>query len=74
MYYTICLLYINVQRKKDELDDKDEFDVLAEEGQKTLADRLGTSPEMIEKKSKVKRGNILTTDDIVQFENKNGIY
>lgn len=43
------------QKRKDDLDDKDEFDVLAEEGQKSLADRLGTSPEMIEKKSKAKK-------------------
>lgn len=43
------------QKKKDDIDDKDEFDLLAEEGQKSLTDRIGTSPEMIEKKTKVKK-------------------
>lgn len=41
-----------MRKIKLEPDEKDEFDLMAEDGLKPLAERIGNSPQLIEKKLK----------------------
>ncbi|XP_075224764.1 DNA topoisomerase 2 isoform X2 [Lycorma delicatula] len=43
------------KKKIGEGDEKDEFDMMAEEGMKPLEERIGNSPQLIEKKLKAKK-------------------
>lgn len=53
---------INFQKKvKEEIEEKDEFDEMAND-QKSLTEKLGNSPDLINKKLKAaKKGNMITT-------------
>lgn len=47
-----------VQQIKKEVEEKDEFDALLESNVKPLDDRLGNSPEKLEKKIASKKGTV----------------
>jgi hypothetical protein len=49
-----CSLVLKVRKEKGLIEERDEFDMM-DGNQKTLADRLGTSPEDIERKMNAKR-------------------
>jgi hypothetical protein len=55
-----CPLILKVKKEKGLIEEKDEFDMM-EGNQKTLADRLGISPEDIEKKMNEKRRGMYVT-------------
>lgn len=54
-----CTKNISYQAKKEQvsLEEKDEFDTLVDSNTKSLDDRLGNSPEKIEKKVAAKKGH-----------------
>jgi hypothetical protein len=60
-----CLPILKVKKEKGLSEEKDEFDMM-EGNQKTLADRLGVSPEDIEKKMNEKRKGMYVTVCIVK--------
>lgn len=48
-------LAVKKERESDATDEKDDFDMMIEDNKKTLADKLGSTPEQVMKKGRVKK-------------------
>jgi hypothetical protein len=63
--WTNCSPVLKVKREKELIEERDEFDMM-EGNRKTLAERLGTSPEDIEKKMRAKQKGTYITVGVVK--------